>query len=162
VKLPAASRGATCSAGAKPLAAKVESLRNPAKPSSPFLPVANHGASWRRRVSTPTVYSICVQSGALLICGHLRSSADKKQSEDFLLPPICSSLCPPATPLRKHCGQAFASLWLFYPRPSAQSQNRTWNPGSGVVTCFSARFKVQRFTVQRLQFFQITTLTVNR
>jgi dienelactone hydrolase len=36
VKLPAASRGA--------------SLRNPAKPRSPFLPVANHGASWRSRV----------------------------------------------------------------------------------------------------------------
>ena len=58
----AGSRGATCSARVA-LATQVESLRNPAKPRTPFLPVAascaivalatkaeSHRASWQRRV----------------------------------------------------------------------------------------------------------------
>lgn len=58
VKLPAPAYSAVV----KPLATPVESLRNPPKPRTPFLPVAirhwrtmegkSHGASWRRRVKS--------------------------------------------------------------------------------------------------------------
>ncbi|MBU0715181.1 MAG: hypothetical protein KJ964_07485 [Verrucomicrobia bacterium] len=71
----AGSRGATCSAGVV-LATQVEFLRNPAKPETPFLPVASHRASWRRRAKSPgrvyesaTVWSWAAAVAACLVIG---------------------------------------------------------------------------------------------
>jgi hypothetical protein len=60
VKHPAASRGA--------------SLRNPAKPGMPFLPVASHRASWRRRVKRQMKmpHSSSVVSDLCVLCVLLR------------------------------------------------------------------------------------------
>jgi len=70
VKRPTPRRGATCSAGVA-LATQVESLRTPPKPRTPFLPVASHGASWRRRV-----YSHAERPPPCSACNKLRLTAD--------------------------------------------------------------------------------------